>query len=133
MSNEVETYFAKSRLPDRPEDMTESDFELLRALAEKVVRRRLAVPAIFFLESTKPLNYIGSQAMVFFGPFVRVLFESPNYYRYSELLEQRSTLELLLQMIEGYESDLASADKASREARKSSRRRPAWQFWRRRS
>lgn len=131
--NDVETYFAATKLPERPEDISEPDFELLRALAEKIVRRRLAVPAIFFLESAKPLNYIGSQAMVFFGPFVRVLFESPNYYRYSELLEQRPTVELLLRMIEGYESDLARADKASRDARKSSRRRPAWQFWRRRS
>ncbi len=130
--NEVETYFADARLPKRPADMSEPDFELLRALAEKIVRRRLAVPTIFFLESAKPLNYIGSQAMVFFGPFVRVLFESPNYYRYSELLEQRPTVELLLQMIEGYESDMARADKAAKLARKSSRRRPAWQFWRRR-
>ncbi len=130
--SEVETYFAAARLPECPDDMDEPDFELLRALAEKIVKRRLAVPAIFFLESAKPLNYIGSQAMVFFGPFVRVLFESPNYYRYSELLEQRPTVELLLRMIEGYESDLARADKAAKAARKSSRRRPAWQFWRRR-
>lgn len=130
--SEVETYFKGAHMPTRPEDMSDGDFKLLTDLAEKIVRRRLAVPAIFFLESAKPLNYVGAQAMVFFGPFVRVLFESPNYYRYSELLEQRPTVELLLQMIEGYESAVARSEKEAKALRKSSGRRPAWQFWRRR-
>jgi len=130
--SEVETYYKGAHMPRRPEDMSDGDFKLLTDLAEKIVRRRLAVPAIFFLESAKPLNYVGAQAMVFFGPFVRVLFESPNYYRYSELLEQRPTVELLLQMIEGYESAVARSEKEAKAARKSSRRGSAWQFWRRR-
>ncbi len=129
---QVETYFQGAKLPPCPEGMTSSDFDLLSSLAQKIVRRRLAVPAIFCLESAKPLNYVGAQAMVFFGPFVRVLFESPNYYRYSELLEQRTTVELLLQMIEGYESELARSERDAKAARKSHRRRGAWRFWRRR-
>ena len=115
-------------------------FALMTDLARKIVRRRLAVPAIFFLETAKPLNYVGAQAMVFFGPFVQVLFETPNYQRYTELLEQRPTLELLLQMIEGYESELARTEKAERAARKAERAahraaqgRPRWRFWRRRN
>lgn len=129
---EMETYFQAAKLPDRPAEMTEDDFDLLGSLAQKLVRRRLAVPAIFFLESAKPLNYVGAQAMVFFGPFVQVLFESPNYYRYTELLEQRPTVELLLQMIEGYESELARAETAARAARRAARPRRFWQFWKRR-
>lgn len=137
--NGFEVAFAAARLPAKPEDMSEGDFALLTDLARKIVRRRLSVPAIFFLETAKPLNYVGAQAMVFFGPFVQVLFESPNYERYTELLERRSTLELLLQMIEGYESELVrveKAEKAERAARKAARnaarRRPAWRFWQRR-
>ena len=130
--NGFETAFSAARLPARPADMTVEDFALLTDLARKIVRRRLAVPAIFFLETAKPLNYVGAQAMVFFGPFVQVLFETPNYERYTELLEQRSTLELLLQMIEGYESELARAEKAEKAARKAARGRPDWRFWRRR-
>ena len=121
------------RLPPRPDDLGESDYELLRKLAEKVVARRLSVPAIFFLESTKPLNYVGAQAMVFFGPFVRVLFESPNYYRYAELFEDRPTMELLLRMIEELESAVAKREKAERATRLADRGdRPFWKFWRRR-
>lgn len=130
--NQIETYFAGARLPKRPEDMSEDDFGLLDGLARKIVRRRLSVPAIFFLESAKPLNYVGAQAMVFLGPFVQVLFESPNYYRYSELLEQRPTVELLLQLIESYENELARSEKAARAERKQKAGRRWWQFWRRR-
>lgn len=125
--NGFETAFAAARLPARPADMAESDYALLADLARKLVRRRLSVPAIFFLETAKPLNYVGAQAMVFFGPFVQVLFAAPNYDRYTELLEQRPTLELLLQLIEGYESELARAERAAKAARGT----PRWQFWRR--
>jgi len=134
--NGFDVAFAAARLPAKPDDMLDSDFALLTDLARKIVRRRLSVPAIFFLETAKPLNYVGAQAMVFFGPFVQVLFESPNYERYTELLERRPTLELLLQMIESYESELVRTEKAERAARKAARnaapRRSAWRFWQRR-
>ena len=54
--------------PDKlpPEDgLTLEEEELLRKVAQKVVDRRMTVPAIIFLESVKPLSYIGSQVMVF--------------------------------------------------------------------
>ena len=116
-------------LPERPSELDEKDYGLLLELARKTVRRRMSVPAIFFLESTKPLSYVGSQAMVFFGPFVRLLFESPNYYRYSEMLEDRDNLELLLRMIEELESEFTRAEDEARALRKAERRRPFWKFW----
>ena len=118
-------------LPERPSELDEKDYGLLLNLARKTVSRRMAVPAIFFLESTKPLSYVGSQAMVFFGPFVRLLFESPNYYRYSEMLEDRDNLELLLRMIEELESEFTRAEDEARALRKAGRRRPFWKFWNR--
>jgi hypothetical protein len=120
-------------LPERPEALEQVDYDLLLSLADKVVKRGLSVPTIFFLESSKPLSYIGSQAMVFFGPFVRILFESPNYYRYSEMLEERSNVELLLQMIEEREAERSRAEKEARDARKAEGHRPRWKFWSRKS
>jgi len=116
-------------LPERPEALAAFDYDLLLSLAKKVVKRGLSVPAIFFLESTKPLSYVGSQAMVFFGPFVRILFESPNYYRYSEMLEDRANVEVLLRMIEELEGERSRAEKEARAARKAQGRRPRWKFW----
>ena len=124
-------------LPQRPIEMQEGDYDLLLSLAKKIMRRGMAIPAIFFLESAKPLNYVGAQAMVFFGPMVRILFESPNYYRYTELLEDRASVELLLQMIEGLveEADKGekAAKRAAREERRRSGRRQSWKFWKRNS
>ncbi len=120
-------------LPERPEALEQIDYDLLVSLADKVVSRGLSVPTIFFLESSKPLSYIGSQAMVFFGPFVRILFESPNYYRYSEMLEERENVELLLQMIEALEADRSRAEREARAARKAEGHRPRWKFWSRKS
>ena len=54
---------------------------ILDKLAKRVVRWKMAVPAIIFLESIKPLNYIGSQTMVFFEPIVQTLF---NFLRSEE-------------------------------------------------
>ena len=116
-------------LPERPAELAEYDYNLLLNLARKVVNRGMSVPAIFFLESTKPLSYVGSQAMVFFGPFVRMIFESPDYYRYSEMMEDRANLELLLQMIEALEGERSLKEKEARDRRKAERGRPRWKFW----
>ena len=42
------------------------DKAFLIKLAEEVKARRMTTPAIFFLEMMRPLNFVGSQAMIFF-------------------------------------------------------------------
>jgi len=69
-------------------------------MAEQVVARRMTVPAILFLESVKPVSFIGSQALYFFEPMVRAFFTIPEYERFAALLERRDTLEALLVRIE---------------------------------
>ncbi len=85
----------------------------------------MTVPAILFLESVKPLSFVGSQALYFFEPMVRALFTVPEYERFAALLERRENLEILLVKIE--ERDAASRQeereqkaraKAEREARR---------------
>jgi len=58
------------------------------------------VPAIIFLESIKPLNYIGSQTMVFFEPIVQTLFNFRDYDTFRRAMERRENVERLLQKIE---------------------------------
>ncbi len=55
------------------------DEALIAAVAGRVVRMGLAVPAVFFLESTKPLSFVGSQALVFFEPFVKAFLNLASY------------------------------------------------------
>ena len=76
------------------------DEALLLTVAQRVVRYRMEVPAVLFLESVLPLNFVGSQAMVFFAPLVQALFAMPQYERFAKLLEDRENLERLARLIE---------------------------------
>ena len=72
------------------------DKDFLTKLAEEVKSRRLTTPAIFFLEMTRPLNFVGSQAMVFFGPIISAFVKTDGYYRAAELFEEHSSVEFLI-------------------------------------
>jgi len=78
--------------------------ELLEKLATGIVGRRLTAPAIAFLESIKPLNFIGSQAMLFFRPIVGAIFPTSVYDKIEKILEKRCGIERLLSAIERVEA-----------------------------
>jgi len=91
---------------DRQADALESalsdeDRAFLDKVADGLARRRLTTVALFFLESMKPLGFLGSQAMLFFRPIVSVVFSSPDSYdRLTKILERRGSIELLLRRLE---------------------------------
>ena len=93
--------------------------ELLDAVAGRVVRMRLAVPAIFFLESTKPLSFLGSQLLIFLQPFVQAFLTIRNYERFSQLMEDRENVERLIRRIEALDEETRAEEKRQRaEAKK---------------
>lgn len=66
------------KLPEQG-PLPEEEQVVLEKVAKKVVEKSMTVPAIVFLESVKPLNFVGSQAMVFFEPIVQSLFNLKDY------------------------------------------------------
>ena len=64
----------------------------------------MTAPAIMALESVKPLNYIGSQAMVFFEPIIQTIFNLKDYDTMRQMLERRETIEMLLLRIEFFDA-----------------------------
>jgi hypothetical protein len=78
----------------------DEDHKLLARLAEKIVARRMAVPALLFLGSVRPLNSIGSQAMVFLRPFLSGLLNPANYDRMTEIMDRREGIGALMDAIE---------------------------------
>lgn len=117
-------------LPFRPEDfeaLEEVDPEALEALKQRIVERieswQMGAPAIFLLEATRPLSFIGSQALVVFEPLVRSLFRVPGYYTLRKLLERREDLEDLTQRIEAAEEARAESRAIAREERREARAR----------
>ncbi|MGR3292414.1 MAG: hypothetical protein ACUZ9M_00190 [Candidatus Scalindua sp.] len=76
------------------------DTALIRKLADFVVRRNMSVPAVMFLESVRPLNFVGSQAMVFFKPIISHFFTKVEYDKLASMLGKREVIDLLIKEIE---------------------------------
>ncbi|MBT6561690.1 MAG: hypothetical protein HON76_04090 [Candidatus Scalindua sp.] len=80
--------------------LEDCDIAVISKLADIVVRRNMSVPAIMFLESVRPLNFVGSQAMVFFKPVISRFFTSVEYDKLATILEKREVIDLLIIEIE---------------------------------
>jgi hypothetical protein len=76
------------------------DERLLDRIAQGVVRWEMTVPAIFLLESSKPLNFVGSQFLHFLSPIIHTLVDAKELDRFALMLEKRDTLEELIVRIE---------------------------------
>ncbi|GIW73250.1 MAG: hypothetical protein KatS3mg102_2792 [Planctomycetota bacterium] len=89
-----------------PGPLEQQDRELLERVARAVRRRRMQAPAVLFLESVKPLGFVGSQAMWFLRPFATAVLRRPaDYDRFARLLERRDGIEALLERIEAGDAD----------------------------
>lgn len=77
----------------------EEEAQMIDRIASEVIKRRLETVAIMFLESIKPMAYVGSQlAMVFVGPFLSIFGElGINYIKF---FDKRGNVEKLLLKIE---------------------------------
>ena len=78
----------------------DNDIALIRKLADHVVKRNMSMPAVMFLESVRPLNFVGSQAMVFFKPILSRFFTREEYDKLATVLENREVIDLLIKEIE---------------------------------
>tara|TARA_Y100000590_G_scaffold426412_1_gene535474 strand:+ start:1291 stop:1539 length:249 start_codon:yes stop_codon:yes gene_type:complete len=77
-----------------------NDQKIISNLAKEIVNRGMSVPAIFFLESTKYISFIGSQFLVFLGPIATCFINTNKYYDFTKILEKKSNIEFLLNEIE---------------------------------
>lgn len=79
---------------------TSEEIGLLQRVADTVVKRGLATPAIVFLESLGPMSYLGSQALHFFVPILELAFNPKEVAQVAALLERRDTIERLIRLID---------------------------------
>ena len=107
-----------------------TDQEILERIAEWTVERRLTAPAIIFLESHRPLSFVGSQAMIaaspivhFFEPFFQMLmgagYDHSMFDRFATMLEEkREVPELLVIEIERRNQEFRAREKEAKLRRK---------------
>ena len=74
--------------------------KIISDLANDIVQRGLSVPAVFFLESTKYVSFVGSQFLVFLGPIATCFINNQKYYNFATLLEEKSNIDFLINEIE---------------------------------
>lgn len=82
------------------EIFTTEDLALLQRIADAVVQRRMAAPAVVFLESLGPMSFLGSQALHFFAPIIELAFSAHEVSQVAALLERRDTTVRLIALIE---------------------------------
>ena len=107
---------------EKAEERKAEHHELLDRFAKGVVERRMTTPAILFLESVKPLSFLGNQALVFFQPIVQSVFNFKTYDEVTELLEDRENLEYLLKKIEEMEAEQQRVERDAKKQRREAKR-----------
>jgi len=97
-------------LEEPDEVFSEEDRVLLNKVAGFVVKRGMTVPAVLFLESMRPLNFVGSQVMVFFQPILASFFSTKEYDHLARILERRNSIDRLIEEIEREEQNHHTVD-----------------------
>jgi len=83
-----------------PAPGTDGPPQVLEQVAQALILRRMAAPAIFALESTRPLSFVASQALMVLGPLVQALLPLPRYQEFCEALEDRRNVDWLIARLE---------------------------------
>ncbi len=90
---------------------------LINKIARRIVDLRLSAVAIVFLESSKPLTFLGNQLMIFMQPFYRALFSYQEYEEIAAMLEDRDNIERLICEIENLEEEWNEHKRAKKNSR----------------
>lgn len=73
---------------------------LVDELAERVVRHRLAVPAMMLLETFTPMNMLGSSTLHMASPLWRIVVPASRIDQAARLLEHREAIPALISAID---------------------------------
>lgn len=79
----------------RPEEIA-----LMEKIAHQLVQRGMAAPAVLFLESLAPLNFLGSQALHALSPLLGVVCDPLELERMAAILEKRESIAVFVEIIE---------------------------------
>jgi len=91
----------ETKIDELESSLSDEDRAFLDELADGVAKRRLTPAAVFFLESVKPLGWVGSQMLLFLRPIITIVWPDPQKWdRAQTLLERRGAIELLLRRLE---------------------------------
>ncbi len=79
---------------------TERREQLVERLARRVAELGLSAPAILFLETYKPLSFLGAQLLWVAEPFLRLGLPPADLRDFTLLLEDRAGIAALIERLE---------------------------------
>jgi hypothetical protein len=89
-------------------ELTPEQQSVVDRVCHGVVARKMTAPALAFLEMSRPMNYIGSQAIHFFTPILSALVDTKAIEVFASVLERRDAVEILCTRIEQIERSKAA-------------------------
>lgn len=114
--------------PPGPAEPTPEQRASVEWVCAQIAKRRLAAPSVLALETMRPLNWVGAQAMHGFAPAIQALASRQGwegYRSFASFLERRGSVEWLVRRIEELEAEQERKERAERaERRAADERRP---------
>ncbi len=86
--------------PEGAVEPTAAQKAVVDRLCRQVVARGLVAPALVFLESVRPLNYVTSQTLLFFEPVLSALADPAACRDLADFLEHRGSVDYLCRRME---------------------------------
>jgi len=100
--------------PSVPAEPTPLQRLTIDRVCTEITRRHLTTPALLFLETFRPLNYIGSQVLHFFHPIVSAVLNTDGYKHFTEFLEKRGSIDYLRNRIEDLEDQYRNKEESKK-------------------
>lgn len=100
--------------PPGPVEPTPEEKEVVDWVCGQIVKRHLTTPGLAALEMSRPLNFIGSQTMHFFQPFVSAILSRhghAGYLAFAAFLERRGSIDYLCRRIEDLEAECETKER----------------------
>jgi hypothetical protein len=86
--------------PEGPVEPTDVQRAIIDRLCRQVHARGLETPALIFLESVRPLNFVSSQTLHFFAPVLSAIADAQACNELAAFLEHRGSIDYLCRRIE---------------------------------
>ena len=91
--------------PDGPIDPDPTIRTTLEDLLQRIVKRRMTVPAMLLLEGWRPMGKVSGQMMHALTPFTGVVFDEHAWTGLANYLERRGSIPWMLDRLEALESE----------------------------
>ncbi len=116
--------------PEALELSPERKKQLIDKIATEIVKRGLETPAIMFLETIKPLAWVGAElSIVYVIPFVKAYIQHPVVDEIVALFHDRDAVEQLIRRIEELVEIEKQKERALKEARKKKMGKKKRRWW----